>query len=75
MTKRNSSAARKSKPRVRKPKKPKNNMKTLMADFQRMDLMLKSFQRIGVYERRWFIERLLADHNELIRREQEEKKR
>jgi hypothetical protein len=43
---------------------------SLLKDFQRMDLMLKSFQRIGKHERNWFIQRLTSDHEQLLRNEQ-----
>ncbi len=43
--------------------------KILKTDFKRMDLMLKSFQRIGYYEREWFLEQLESDHNELTLQE------
>lgn len=41
----------------------------LKTDFKRMDLMLKSFKRIGKHERAWFIKRLSADHFDLLEKE------
>lgn len=40
-------------------------LRQMKVDFRRMDLMLNSFQRIGVIERAWFIARLKSDHEKL----------
>lgn len=45
------------------------DMKQVERDLRRMALMVKVFPRIAKHERKWFIERLIFDHEILLKSE------